>query len=246
MSPTDWTNAKILLLIRDNIANDIEGLCDKFGIDIQHDGGYIAEINNSIGQLLQAKLIKETTNGHYEVSKNWEQAYVGLGYPSLHQIAEITNVSKVITPYNFGTPSNLRKSDLRYLFVVMPFDDKLNPIASLIKKKVAPSLDNIKAKRGDDLSSPTIIMADVWNLIYQAHAIIADCTGQNANVFYEIGLAHAIGKEVILITQNKKDIPFDISNIRYITYKNTPKGRKTLAQKLIATLKTVLDLDENP
>jgi hypothetical protein len=41
-------------------------------------------------------------------------------------------------------------------------------------------------------------MWDVWNSIYSSSIIIADCTGRNPNVFYELGIAHTLGKPVIL------------------------------------------------
>ncbi|MBF0539640.1 MAG: hypothetical protein HQL03_15465 [Nitrospirae bacterium] len=48
--------------------------------------------------------------------------------------------------------------------------------------------------------------------------IIADMTGKNANVFYEVGYAHASGKEVILLTQKAEDIPVDLRNFNHIVY----------------------------
>jgi len=68
--------------------------------------------------------------------------------------------------------------------------------------------------------------------------VIADCTGRNPNVFYEIGLAHASGKPVILITQNSDDVPFDIRHLRYIQYDYTPRGMRVFEKRLVDTLKT--------
>ena len=69
-----------------------------------------------------------------------------------------------------------------------------------------------------ELLGPNMIIKDIWASIYRAKIIIADCTGKNPNVFYEIGVAHAIGKSVILITQNESDIPFDLRHLRYLIY----------------------------
>ncbi|KKK66434.1 hypothetical protein LCGC14_2964150, partial [marine sediment metagenome] len=65
------------------------------------------------------------------------------------------------------------------------------------------------------------IMADIWSAIYHSRLVVADCTNRNANVFYEIGLAHAIGRPVILTTQKLKDVPFDLRQIRCIEYEFT-------------------------
>ena len=67
-------------------------------------------------------------------------------------------------------------------------------------------------------------MADVWRGIYGPRLVIADCTGKNPNLFYEIGMAHTIGKPVILITQKQQDVPFDLQATRYIRYQYTPPG----------------------
>jgi hypothetical protein len=62
----------------------------------------------------------------------------------------------------------------------------------------------ITVKRVDDFFTAHHVMADVWRGIWGARAILADCTGRNPNVFYEIGVAHTIGRPVVLITQNGK------------------------------------------
>ena len=79
-------------------------------------------------------------------------------------------------------------------------------------------------------------MGDIWSAIFLAYCIIADCTGRNPNVFYEMGIAHTIGKRIILITQDEEDVPFDIRAIRFIKYEFTPRGMKQLERKLTATL----------
>ena len=68
-----------------------------------------------------------------------------------------------------------------------------------------------------NLASPGIVMDQVWQGIRGSDAVVADITGKNPNVFYEIGLAHALGKEVILLTQ-EADAPFDIRSSRLIRY----------------------------
>ena len=59
-----------------------------------------------------------------------------------------------------------------------------------------------------------------WRLINESRIVIADCTARNVNVFYEIGVAHTVGKDVILLCQNaSEDIPIDIRTQRVIEYK---------------------------
>lgn len=64
------------------------------------------------------------------------------------------------------------------------------------------------------------IMQTIWSKINSASFIVADCTGQNPNVFYELGMAHTIGKPVFICAQTREDIPFDIAAIRSYAYGN--------------------------
>ena len=59
-------------------------------------------------------------------------------------------------------------------------------------------------------------MHDILELISTSKVIICDLSGKNPNVFYEAGIAHTLGKEVILITQHESDVPFDLRPLRYI------------------------------
>ncbi len=58
-------------------------------------------------------------------------------------------------------------------------------------------------RRADDIFSPRPFMEKVWNGICTAKLILADCTQKNPNVFYEIGVAHAVGRRVVLITRSE-------------------------------------------
>ncbi len=83
-------------------------------------------------------------------------------------------------------------------------------------------------------------MQDVVSLIDRSRIVIADCTGRNPNVFYEIGIAHTLGREVILITQNEGDVPFDLRHLRYVHYLNNGEGLAVLAQRLLPRLEDLV------
>jgi hypothetical protein len=84
------------------------------------------------------------------------------------------------------------------------------------------------------------VIQDVISLIDRSAFVICDCTGRNPNVFYEIGIAHSLGKEVILITQNGDDVPFDLRHLRYLQYLNNGEGLVELEARLIARLQSPL------
>jgi hypothetical protein len=94
--------------------------------------------------------------------------------------------------------------------------------------------------RADDLysTSEPVIMQDIWSAMNAAEVVIADCTGRNPNVMYELGIAHTLGKRVLLLSQRKKDIPFDIGHLRVVIYEASPTGLERLHRAVQQNLGT--------
>jgi hypothetical protein len=128
----------------------------------------------------------------------------------------------------------------RTCFVLMPFRDDLDPVYTDHIKVVCDEL-HIDCQRADDIFRNTAIIEDIWEAINTAHVIVADLTGKNPNVFYEVGVAHTVGKKVILITQSIDHVPFDLRHLRHVQYEYTPRGMDAFEQQLRNTLVTVLD-----
>jgi serine/threonine protein kinase len=126
-------------------------------------------------------------------------------------------------------------------FVIMPFGP-LPGVQELYRDHVEPTVRacGLRAHRADDIFGHHEIIRDVWREIGRARLLIADVTGRNPNVFYELGMAHAIGKDVILLTQDTKDVPFDLTHLRHITYQYSPRGVKDFERALRATIEAVL------
>src|SRR5262249_12547919 len=139
----------------------------------------------------------------------WSRIRVAFGGMSLRDAATISRHSKgmAITPV-FGRPQQPSAEQKIDVFVLMPFSEELKLVWKDHIKKVVSAL-NLVAKRADDFFTSHAVMEDIWGAICDAKVIIADCTGRNPNVFYEIGIAHTIGKPVVLTTQNREDVPFD-------------------------------------
>jgi hypothetical protein len=148
------------------------------------------------------------------------QAILGISISKM--IHEFFNSQRItISPF-FGIPSGTPRTDI---FVLMPFKEEFKPIYEDHIVNVCNKL-NCSSKRADHLYGSREVMKDIWELIHNSNTIVADCTERNPNVFYELGIAHTLGKKVIIITQNTDDIPFDIRHIRYIKYEYTPRGMK--------------------
>jgi hypothetical protein len=90
----------------------------------------------------------------------------------------------------------------------------------------------LRCRRADDIWESPAVIQDVVSLIDKSKIVICDCTGRNPNVFYEIGIAHTLGREVILITQSEADIPFDLRHLRYLRYLNNGEGLLELGGRL--------------
>jgi hypothetical protein len=125
-------------------------------------------------------------------------------------------------------------------FVLMPFHEK--KVQEIYEDHIKPTVEKIglTCKRADDMYGPNPIIEDIWKSINESKFLIADVTGRNPNVFYEIGVAHTIGKNVIIISQDINDIPFDLRHLRCIIYDNTPRGAKTLSEQIELSAKTLL------
>src|SRR5260370_389127 len=119
-----------------------------------------------------------------------------------------------------------------FVFVVMPFDPKFNDIYKFGINGAAEDV-GAYAERLDEQIFGEGMLERIFNQISQADVIVADMTGRNPNVFYEVGYAHALGKTVILLTQDSKDIPFDLKHHQHTVYKKQIEFlRKALAEKL--------------
>jgi len=85
------------------------------------------------------------------------------------------------------------------------------------------------------------VIQDVVTLLCRARVVICDLTGRNPNVFYEMGIAHVLAREVIMITQNPGDVPFDVAHIRHVRYLRNKEGLKQLSADIQGRLQTLRD-----
>jgi hypothetical protein len=123
---------------------------------------------------------------------------------------------------------------------MMPFGD---PFDLYYERVYLPAIEaaNLAPARADDLFRPSGIVGDLWEMIQAAKVLLAELTTKNANVFYELGLAHAIGKPVVLVSETMNDVPFDLQPLRIILYsKSDPNWGEKLAADVTAALRETL------
>jgi hypothetical protein len=119
-----------------------------------------------------------------------------------------------------------------FVFVLMPLDKKFDDIYKFGIKGAADDA-GAYAERLDEQMFVEGMLDRIFNQISKADLIVADMTGRNPNVFYEVGYAHALGKITLLLTQNADDIPFDLRHRQHTVYSGSiGLLRKELSDRL--------------
>ena len=92
--------------------------------------------------------------------------------------------------------------DDNLVFVLSPFTEMFSTIYEDHIKPTVQSIGTLRCLRADDIFDNRPIIEDIWRCVVQSRIVVSELTGRNANVFYETGIAHTVGKEVVLLTQS--------------------------------------------
>ena len=103
-------------------------------------------------------------------------------------------------------------------FVMQPFAGAVGAYYESIFKPAIQKAGLRPVRADDEIFATGKIIDQVWRGIGEAKVLVAELTGRNPNVFYELGLAHALQKPVVLVSSNEQDVPFDLQHIRVIFY----------------------------
>jgi TIR domain len=152
-------------------------------------------------------------------------------------------VDSIMTTPSVATAPLKQEAVTDTCFVVMPFgSDDLNDVYEYFIKPSLESNCNVRCVRGDDVFGSNIIMDDIRHSIAVCRLVVADLTGRNANVFYEVGIAHTLEKDVLLLAQSMNDVPFDLRHRRVLLYEFTPRGCKKLEKTVAENVSAILGL----
>jgi hypothetical protein len=242
--------AYVLWLVREGIAHTWAELCAHFGLNSRVLYTGEGMLLDSI-QTLEAAGLLQAADGFRAAFENiLSRGDITLDVtPALTSLQNALGISLrdlamsdpaqrlLVTPILTQTFSSRYKSDI---LVLMPFDAAMRPIYDDHITSLAKRL-NKSVSRADDFFTSERIMEEIWTALINTSIVIADCTARNPNVFYEIGLAHAIGKPTVLITQTAQDVPFDLRHRRYIEYSYTPRGMKDFEARLEQTIRRIWD-----
>ncbi len=126
------------------------------------------------------------------------------------------------------------------VFVLMPLSDLYISIFNDHIKPVCQRF-GLEAMHAEDIDKVEDIIENVWVSINEARMIIADLSEKNPNVFYELGVAHTVGKKVIMITRDRdQPFPFDVGGIKGIKYVY-PKEMDKFEKKLESVIRNLLN-----
>ncbi len=145
----------------------------------------------------------------------------------------------------------------RDCFVVSPigeqgtarFETFRRVLDHLIRPAVEESVLGLRVIRADEIHRPGSFIRDVLEYLAGAYLVIVDLTGQNANVFYELGVRHALSPRTILIAHETADLPADLREYRTLMYSDAPGSDETFRQQLRSYLEQIErtpDAPDNP
>lgn len=174
----------------------VNAVTDRFGVPSDKVGEFLEIFNDAVQS---AQLIDESGE---------RPRLVDIGRDDEHRPTKPANVRKSVRT---GTTC----------FVMQPFEGHLGDYFESIYK---PAIEQagLHALRADaEIFGTGKIMDQIWRGIRSADVLVAELTTKNPNVFYELGLAHALEKPVVLVSSNQEDVHFDLRHIRVILYDQT-------------------------
>jgi len=124
------------------------------------------------------------------------------------------------------------------VFVIAPFDRELQPVLEVVHRAAREA--GFTVARLDQLPPGALFTSSILDRIRQADLIVADVSGQNPNVMYELGFAHALRKPTILLASTKSDdskLPADLAGFRYLPY--DPANLRVLTERVRSEIKEV-------
>ncbi len=190
-------------------------------------------------QLLVGLAQNIRNNGHYIPDGDrpvvfWESYQACMALGAFVEMVEATpslleSTFMYIQPVHFETRSIVE--DPKLAVVLMPFspdwaDDVFRSFRRAAERK------EFTVWRSDLTHRDDRIMQTIWEQINKARFLVADCTGRNPNVFYELGIGHTLGKPVFICAQARDEIPFDLHAIRSVVYKPLPTSLRRLEKEI--------------
>jgi hypothetical protein len=147
---------------------------------------------------------------------------------ALHNNVE--NISKIISKQKKGIKKNNIVIEKDLVFYLTPFDEQYRNTMKIVKDVCDEK--GYRCLRGDEEIVKGDLLLHIIELLKKARIIIVNIDGRNLNVFYELGMAHALEKEVYLVAKDMKGVPFDLYSQRIIIWNETSELKEQLIRIL--------------
>jgi len=157
---------------------------------------------------------------------------VQTGTGAANDIDQEPNDAEGTTPTTAVGKERRIREFLDTCFVMMPFGTWFDRYYQEI---YIPAIKDagLEPIRADELFNTGSVVEQIWEQIGKARILLADLTDKNANVFYELGLAHAAKKPVVFTSGKVEDVPFDLRHLRVIVYEVREPDWASKLRKLI-------------
>lgn len=189
------------------------------------------------------------TNYKYEIEVEYIGSYIKMkvdGVEALNYRLPFTTHRSQVGIWNRGIGDiiihdfEIEESLKPKAFIVMQFGDRFDELYKDIIKPICESFD-LTVVRADDIYNNDMIISDITRNIEEAKVIIADISPKNLNVYYEVGYAHALAKNTILLCEEGTELPFDVKPYRVIFYKDSIGGKSLVEERLKLHLNSVMN-----
>ena len=225
-SKSEWIELGFLLGVSD-IINGHDRLLRSLNFGDDDYEGNILDVLNQI--------IKKDATNFQEIKSYISNKYSTPVVADFISTAHTEVPKKMITfsPQVFSVPTKEQNNKL--VAVMLPF--KYSATFDAIKEACEGL--HLTCMKADDIWENSTFIQDIFDLIFTSQVVIADFSDKNPNVFYEVGIAHTLGKTVIPITQNIEDVPSDLRHHRVLKYLPNKEGYKSMIQELSKRLHTL-------
>jgi hypothetical protein len=184
------------------------------------------------------KMAIDLTGGTKPMTVGSQNAASSLNIPAFYLSVDYDEESLQAIPgteFLIEMPVAPTQTDNKLLFVIMPFAPEFNGVYEAIKE--VANRQKLRCVRADKEIYSGGIMDMVRENIAKAGTLVADLSLQNPNVYYELGLAHAWKKKVIMVSTSMEPIPFDLKHLRIVNYDSSKLDE--LTDKLVQEIEVI-------
>lgn len=190
------------------------------------------ELNNERSYL--ERQISELNDKLVSTNERWKEAYHLIMTSQDKQVDGSGIVSTVKFLEGFGIDLDQIKVQKDLAFVLTPFHMDYAQTYDIIRSTCSKA--KMISMKGDEEFVPKDVLQHIVKSIVKSRIVIANLNGRNPNVFYELGIAHALNKPTILIAHINTEVPFDLKNQYLVLYRNETELKERLFDVLLKVM----------